>query len=255
MEIPNTHDKGSSVFSPIYYRNYGTTVWERFNFKYGEEYCQCPSNIMRDLVFTEYQFRYQVQLVESMRKSTQASDDGRQIELERISRICGEQERKLYLKERALPAAIANVYHRIREDDRWYLRPLPVADCAAMGGCCARSCGCCQNRLPDLPKRGMSGHCSLACTCCDKAKGYSYDRDRISFIDSEYRSALESTNPALLARVADTYFPKAPPRAPTPKNERPPPYQSQESEHVNPGRSILTRLKPWGKQRGEHART
>ncbi|CAG8105330.1 unnamed protein product [Penicillium salamii] len=191
-----------------------------FRYDYeGMEY-NCPGSILVDLLFAEHQFRYQVQLMNNwMQRSTEEilsesktrrqthPDDMSYAEFQKISRICAEYERSLYLKERALPISnIAVIYHSVRNDPRWYLGEYPVAECVAMGGCCARSCGCCEKRLPHLPRRGMSGHCSLACACCERTKGYSFDVDRLALTDQEYKEALESENPAFLTRIAHSYF-------------------------------------------------
>ncbi|PYI19027.1 hypothetical protein BO99DRAFT_403050 [Aspergillus violaceofuscus CBS 115571] len=46
------------------------------------------------------------------------------------------------------------------------------AQCAAMGGCCGRSCGCCSKpRNPDDDKK-YHGHCFSYCMCCTDQRGF-----------------------------------------------------------------------------------
>lgn len=56
-------------------------------------------------------------------------------------------------------------FRACREDPDWYLSAWLRQDCAGRGGCCGRSCGCCEK--PRETKRGWSrGHCTSACGCC-----------------------------------------------------------------------------------------
>ncbi|KAH8423437.1 uncharacterized protein LDX57_001198 [Aspergillus melleus] len=47
-------------------------------------------------------------------------------------------------------------------------------DCAARGGCCSHSCGCCEKPRSETrsPNRG---HCTAACECCEERRGFHVD--------------------------------------------------------------------------------
>jgi hypothetical protein len=53
-----------------------------------------------------------------------------------------------------------------RSHSQWYLHNTIIECCAARGGCCGLSCGCCINRkIPEGRKLGV-GHCTDECECC-----------------------------------------------------------------------------------------
>ncbi|PYH44081.1 uncharacterized protein BP01DRAFT_299273 [Aspergillus saccharolyticus JOP 1030-1] len=53
-----------------------------------------------------------------------------------------------------------------------HLREWQRNECAAMGGCCGRGCGCCSKpRNPDASRRHY-GHCFAYCVCCCDERGF-----------------------------------------------------------------------------------
>lgn len=64
--------------------------------------------------------------------------------------------------------AIGRAIHYSRGKPRWHLSPWLRLRCAEAGGCCGRSCQCCQ-RLQDTKK--WAGHCTPACGCCMEHQG------------------------------------------------------------------------------------
>lgn len=222
IDLTNTSHKESEYFFREYYStNSAGRKFYNKSFKYQIEKndYDCPARILVELLYAEHQFRYQAQLIDGWRERTTNEHSSEHVneganlhdsyrgDFPQICQIYIERERTLYLKERELPnLTLAKVYRSVRDDPGWYLGTYPVAECAAMGGCCGRSCGCCVKRLPHLPRRGISGHCSLACACCERTKGCIVDSDRVAAMDEQYNKALESDNPSFLARIANSYF-------------------------------------------------
>lgn len=63
---------------------------------------------------------------------------------------------------------------RQRKHKDWYLSGVLREDCANRGGCCGRSCGCCERtRMTKVNTDRVHdrGHCTTACSCCLEAHG------------------------------------------------------------------------------------
>ncbi|PYH84656.1 hypothetical protein BO82DRAFT_362399 [Aspergillus uvarum CBS 121591] len=70
-------------------------------------------------------------------------------------------------------------YLSLHQQSGWHLSKWQRSECAAVGGCCARDCGCCtRSRCPDLPTL-YHGHCLSYCPCCAKARGFTITPDSI----------------------------------------------------------------------------
>ncbi|KAJ5941598.1 hypothetical protein N7516_001766 [Penicillium verrucosum] len=68
-----------------------------------------------------------------------------------------------------------------RSNPKWYMHRVLREDCARMGGCCGRDCGCCLHRKPYEIGSPVVGHCTVECGCCKKARGFELSED-----DKEY---------------------------------------------------------------------
>lgn len=184
-------------FQPIFSEATGSFS-RRFRYKYNEKFYECPSNIMSDFLFAEYQVRVAAQLKASSKVTP----------LYAIVKY-SMREMNLFLKELALPPRALPLAFAER-DPRWYFSDQLVTYCKRSGGCCGRSCGCCIKRLPeDRPSMtGISGHCSWGCPCCMKWKdpGDPYWASEGSLLKQQYKDVLESDNPTVLLRLADAYF-------------------------------------------------
>ncbi|RAL02901.1 uncharacterized protein BO80DRAFT_443150 [Aspergillus ibericus CBS 121593] len=74
--------------------------------------------------------------------------------------------------------------------------------CASLGGCCGRSCRCCERPLrlylmPDGGEKamvGFYGHCTAECGCCMRHRGFYRPDSRIKALD-----------PELASKIADYY--------------------------------------------------
>lgn len=193
----------------VWYKESTGTCESRFTYQTGGKTHSCATSILTELLFAEYQFRYQAQLKECYVKpncdkygSAQYYDG-----FHTIADTYIEREKALYLKEASIPhSPLKQLYVSLRKDPGWYLREELVNDCAAGGGCCGEECGCCAKRLKNLPRKGISGHCSLACQCCARRKGRRPHGGVVARIDKQYKEALESENPFFLASIASAYF-------------------------------------------------
>lgn len=59
-----------------------------------------------------------------------------------------------------------------RRDANWYLRDTWLREkCVREGGCCGRSCGCCEKPRCTRSNREALGHCTPMCECCDGHRG------------------------------------------------------------------------------------
>lgn len=74
---------------------------------------------------------------------------------------------------------IKSGYLWIRSQSDWYLRSEWLRqDCINRGGCCGRSCGCCE--VPPDPRRRKGwGHCTAKCACCKSVRDFqANERDK-----------------------------------------------------------------------------
>jgi hypothetical protein len=63
-------------------------------------------------------------------------------------------------------------YLWIRKQPSWHLKSDWLRkDCIDRGGCCGRSCRCCENP-PDPRRRRGWGHCTAECACCKSVSGF-----------------------------------------------------------------------------------
>ena len=210
----------------------------KFAFNVNDEEGGYSTGILIDLLFAEYQLRYQAQLKDGwIQKEAPPGSHPTCIDHEDFKSICTtyvERLRALYLAESALPSySVKSFYDSLRKDDEWYLRKELVNECVAAGGCCGWDCGCCSERLQDLPRKGISGHCSLSCPCCEKRNNCSLEKRKVSELDDEYRAALE--NPAFLLRMTRAYFSPIKSRSPC----------DRKSAIETPGSSQSTRCDQW----------
>lgn len=67
-----------------------------------------------------------------------------------------------------------------RKDPNWYLCEWLRQDCAGRGGCCGRSCNCCEKLRASafgvLHLKWDHGHCISACGCYIRTRGYTEDQ-------------------------------------------------------------------------------
>lgn len=94
-------------------------------------------------------------------------------EIEELARQYWHQEREFYRREASCPdGPIKRGFLTWRKNPDWYLENEFLRyDCAGRGGCCGRSCGCCEKpRHADREIR--MGHCTVECGCCRRTRGF-----------------------------------------------------------------------------------
>lgn len=171
-----------------------------------------------DILIAEYVLRGIVQREQHLkskilafRKLAADEDDGREEEhhqeLQDLLRRYAEAEHKLYIAEtRFPPGTLQKSYNALRQNPTWYLRQELVQDCARRGGCCSRSCGCCQKRHEIATRSKGLGHCTPSCGCCSSERGFEYSaEERRSFVE-DLESQLYDDNPFYLVHVACLFF-------------------------------------------------
>lgn len=187
----------------------------RFDFEIGGEIFECPSNLLSDFLFAEYQLRAITQLKDYYQENN--SKYARYY----VRKNCEPLEMNFYMKEFALPYNISPMREFASRDPGWYLKGHLTHHCARSGGCCGKGCDCCKKRLRNLPRAGLSGHCTWACLCCRERKDiseYFPDDKEINHIEDEFKAAVGSDNPVFLLRLADAYFKEPEPSTDTPQN-------------------------------------
>lgn len=93
-------------------------------------------------------------------------------ELARLEREFWSLERTLAVVAADCPSEPAkDAYLALRKRNRWHLTSQWLReDCVQRGGCCGRSCRCCEQRMESHRGYGR-GHCTAQCGCCSRLRG------------------------------------------------------------------------------------
>lgn len=135
-------------------------------------------------------------------------------ELEDLQRKRYHRERALYEAESMLPTQpLKDNYNCRRKDPKWYMQEELDQDCIDQGGCCSRSCGCCDHRSGTGNRTGI-GHCTVECWCCLSSRDFELSEQEKTEVRNSLNSRLRSDNPAFLIRMANVYFSKVYPIPP-----------------------------------------
>lgn len=192
---------------------------------YGEQICILHYGhvffdiaVFVDIIIAEYLLREIAQQEQSLNSKVRvlrkiATDEDKDKEaqyneeLTSLLRQYGQAEYKLYLAETMLPIGpIKQSYDTLRENTTWYLRKELVDDCVKRGGCCSRSCGCCQIRHEVTGRNKGIGHCAPTCECCSSERGFEYTaEEREGFVD-DFKKKLYDNNPACVIQMAEAFF-------------------------------------------------
>lgn len=88
-------------------------------------------------------------------------------ELEQLSRKYWECFRwRCRLEANVAYGDFGRAFNQHRKNPDWYLNELLRQDCIMRGGCCERSCGCCETVRGNRQGLRARGHCTSACGCC-----------------------------------------------------------------------------------------
>lgn len=221
MDIRKMTDKHSDSFMKWHSTESGQFN-QQFSYHHnGQEYI-CPSKFLSELILAEYMFRTFAQFKEwansEFAQKLHLSSQGSYPKSYRagVSYIINEEyisvrysmtEATLYLKEASMPeCTLRKLYDDLRDESEWYLRRPLVRNCTDRGGCCGRSCGCCEKRAKDLPRNGISGHCTPGCLCCNKRRGQVWSDKDLEDIFQAEKEELESSSPFYLQYLASLYF-------------------------------------------------
>ncbi|PWY86673.1 hypothetical protein BO70DRAFT_422232 [Aspergillus heteromorphus CBS 117.55] len=150
-------------------------------------------------------------LFEELDRSPWAAEDivDKQQEIkEKLRRFPGaiwREERNVYfcmleIEDGPLKRAF-RAHHR---DKDWHLSKWAREDCAGMGGCCGRACGCCTRPRNDK-RSNLIGHCSSMCLCCEKARGFSFVYLREPGKDPLCKIPIRILGPSVVKQYANTH--------------------------------------------------
>ncbi|KAE8362326.1 hypothetical protein BDV27DRAFT_131705 [Aspergillus caelatus] len=142
---------------------------------------------LREIGQREIYLREEIKVLTSADQQPQTSEQRAQLakwqmELEDLARKYWHLEREFYRREASVsPGPLQRAYATWRSNPEWYLLGHLRDDCAGRGGCCGRSCGCCE-RARDTEKRIRLGHCTIECGCCRRARGFDLNHeDRVRY--------------------------------------------------------------------------
>ena len=122
-------------------------------------------------------------------------------ELEDLKHSFKDRAPRLWELEGGMPVGtLERAFRTCRNNPDWYLCRFLRQDCAGRGGCCARGCGCCDNK--------NRGHCTTACGCCIRTHGRSGDLEDgdLDLRDMHGMSIDVTTNAAYSRRFLCAYI-------------------------------------------------
>ena len=97
------------------------------------------------------------------------------VELQWVEECYQEMDAVLGGVEGVIPAGVlGKAFRAFRKNPDWYLSPQMRQGCARRGGCCGRTCRCCEKDRELSFRTGNRGHCSDSCGCCLRTHGKQY---------------------------------------------------------------------------------
>lgn len=131
--------------------------------------------IVQREIYIREQIRAMHKALELPSSTTERSKiDAYENELERLNDKYWLHYRKSWKIKGNVPSGPLNwAIDAWRKDSAWYLHPCLKSDCAGQGGCCGRSCRCCEKPRDTNRELYNKGHCTTACPCCVRNRGVS----------------------------------------------------------------------------------
>ncbi|CAG8946916.1 unnamed protein product [Penicillium salamii] len=161
------------------------------------EYC------LREIVQREQLLKSKILLAERNGNKAAGCHD----ELVQLLRQYSKAEYDLYVAESRLPVGpVHKSYHTLRQNPVWFLCPELVEDCKARGGCCGRTCGCCQTRHKRTTRPKGFGHCTPSCECCINERRFEYSPEELQSFAVDFKNQLQDDNPAYIVLMANSSF-------------------------------------------------
>ncbi|KAB8218940.1 hypothetical protein BDV33DRAFT_192415 [Aspergillus novoparasiticus] len=155
------------------WRTYQAQLWEHFQSYWINERGQ------RILIQHEAYLRVKHDTLFQHLNKTPSVADTLVTEMESIRKDLQDFNRAIWMTEREIQTILRAfpdgplkraLLCRRRSSD-WYLMKWLQTECADMGGCCGRGCGCCiRPRSSNRPNH--LGHCTPACKCCEDVRGF-----------------------------------------------------------------------------------
>jgi hypothetical protein len=108
-------------------------------------------------------------------------------ELKALNRKYWRLEKELYiLEENCLMQSLRRVYGSLHSQHGWHLISQWLRnDCIRRGGCCGRSCQCCEKPPGSNRLKGW-GHCTLECACCNRFRGFKLTAEEESLFQPDF---------------------------------------------------------------------
>lgn len=157
--------------------------------------------ILHHLYFIDEDLREVVQEEESIKVNDFETENKRRLDI--LSRKYWFSERRWWYYHSCLRQGLQQPgFDLWRSNPKWYMHKMLVEDCASRNGCCARSCGCCNNREPTPTRKLGVGHCTAECGCCTKARGFRVSEEDKNVLKKEFRELALQCPKHRLIRVA-----------------------------------------------------
>ncbi|KAJ5489669.1 hypothetical protein N7539_004559 [Penicillium diatomitis] len=208
-------DKQTSGFTPV--KGYSQTHLVDRKLLYGPDSTPCSAFVLGQIIWFDYALRYLSQIEAALVKKRKKCLQRRDLDpallkscddlLAETREEFADLEQGMLVTENMLPEGnVKGAYETLREDPSWWLRKELVRECIARGGCCARRCGCCENRSLDRSKGHGLGHCTSACHCCAKTGEWWVTTERRAEMIDILGDSLHSRDPEYLVKMADAFF-------------------------------------------------
>ncbi|PIG84692.1 hypothetical protein AARAC_012090 [Aspergillus arachidicola] len=163
------------------WRTYQPQLWEHFESYWVVERVQRCLIQHEDYLQTKHNTLFlQLSETPSVADMLVTEMESIQQDLQDFNRAIWLAEREMQTTLRAFPdGPLKRALYCRRGSSDWYLAKWLQTECADIGGCCGRGCGCCMR--PRSSKRpDHFGHCTAACKCCEAVRGF-----RIDFLKAE----------------------------------------------------------------------
>lgn len=144
--------------------------------------------------------------------SKEKEEDEVKTELEGIEKVLFAREYDLYMAKSFLPREPFRMdYDKLRENPKWYMRDELAQECSDRGGCCSRTCNCCNHKSERSTgvsgkKSATYGHCTVECWCCTNNRGFELTEEMKQKIRDDYKERKLDDWWRFVLSVANNHF-------------------------------------------------